>query len=95
MIVHLKDASLDDIVPLEDQLEPAIAGAGVGEYDGNEVALDGSEAVLYAYGPDADALWDVMKPLLGEFEASQGSFVLKRYGEATDATAREVRLDIG
>ena len=50
---------LNAIFDLETELEAAIASAGVGEFDGNEVATDGSEGSLYMYGPDADRLFSV------------------------------------
>ncbi|MGX1492603.1 hypothetical protein [Streptomyces tendae] len=40
----------------------AVKRAGVGEVDGNE--FGGGEAVLYAYGADAEALFKVMEPTL-------------------------------
>jgi hypothetical protein len=95
VIVHLRNANLNDILPLEDRLEREIENARTGEYDGNDVALDGSEAILYAYGPDADALWDVIEPSVQEFAPASGSYVVKRYGEASDPAATEVRVDLG
>jgi hypothetical protein len=94
VLVHLKNTNLDGVIAIEDSLEPAIAEAGVGEYDGNEVAVDGSEAILYAYGPDADALWNVMRPIVLKANPPDGSYVIKRYGEASDPTAREVRVEL-
>jgi hypothetical protein len=102
VIVHLKSTTLnlqsgnlEHLFALEDQLRRVIDRAGVGEYDGNEVAVDGSEAILYAYGPDADALWDVMQPHIERIHPLAGSYVIKRYGGAGDPAAREVRLDLG
>jgi hypothetical protein len=63
-------------------------------YDGNEVAVDGSEAVLYAYGPDADALWDVMKRIIDGAAPKTGSYAIKYYGDASDPSARTVRVDL-
>jgi hypothetical protein len=85
---------LSELFALEDQLEGAVNSAGAGEYDGHEVAVDGSEAIFYAYGPDADALWDVMKETIERTKPPAGSYVIKRFGEATDPTAREVRRDL-
>jgi hypothetical protein len=42
----------------------AIAKAGVGEFDGNEIAADLSDGTLYMYGPDAEALFQVVRPVL-------------------------------
>ena len=48
---------LNAIFDLETEIEAAIASASAGEFDGNEVATDGSEGTLYMYGPDADRLF--------------------------------------
>jgi len=54
VIVHFQYGSTDlsRLFVLEDELERAIAAAGAGEFDGNEVAADGSDGYLYMYGPD-------------------------------------------
>ena len=95
VLVHLANTDADAVFALEDELEPAIADAGVGEYDGNDIAVDGSEAILYAYGPDADALWDVMSPIVQRANPPAGSYVVKRYGDVNDPDAREVRIELG
>ena len=94
VIVYLQDVGFDEMLAIEEPLEAAIDDANVGEYDGNEVAVDGSEAILYAYGPDADALWDVMKPVIVEASPKPGSYAIKRYGEAGDTSAREIRIEL-
>jgi len=43
---------LSPLYELEQQLTAAIESAEVGEFDGNEVAADGSDGTLYMYGPD-------------------------------------------
>jgi hypothetical protein len=80
----------DVIFLLEDRLSAAIERAGVGEFDGNE--LGAGECVLYMYGPDADRLYDTIAPHLQMAAAARGGYAIKRYGEATDASAREVRV---
>ncbi len=95
VIVHLADPDAEGVFALESLLDARISAARVGEYDGNEIALDGSEAILYAYGPDADALWQVMEPIVASTSPNAGSYAIKRYGEAGDPSAREVRIDLG
>ncbi|MFE1507564.1 hypothetical protein [Streptomyces sp. NPDC058726] len=46
----------------EQVMAAAVEEADIGEVDGNE--FGGGEAVVYAYGPDADALFKVMEPIL-------------------------------
>ncbi|MFF4355184.1 hypothetical protein [Streptomyces sp. NPDC001530] len=62
------------------QAEQALAAAttetGVGEVDGNE--FGGGKAVVYAYGPDADALFKVMEPTLRSLPFRPAHVVLRR-----------------
>jgi hypothetical protein len=82
-------AEREGVFALEDQLERAIQSMAVGEFDGNE--FGGGEAVLYAYGPDADALFEAMEAPLRAFP-SRPAFAILRYGRATDAKAQERRV---
>ena len=65
VIVEFEPGSIDDCLPqffaLGDALDEALSTAGVGEYDGN------ADETMYAYGPDAEAMWAVMEPLLRAF----------------------------
>jgi hypothetical protein len=76
---------------MEDRLIRLIATAGVGEYDGNEFGM--GEAVAYAYGPDADALFAAMQPELASF-AARPAYAVLRYGPAGDPGVRQRRIDI-
>ena len=75
------------VYKLEDALTTAISTRGVGEYDGNE--FGNGSVTLYAYGPDADALWAAMKAPIKEFGPSNGSSVTLRYGSDNDPAAKE------
>lgn len=85
---------LSRLFALEEQLQAAIAAAGVGEFDGNEVATDGSEGILYMYGPDADALFAVVRPALEATDFMRGARVRLRYGPPKDGV-REVDVVLG
>ena len=85
---------LQSLYSLEDRLVEAIEQAGVGEFDGNEVAIDLSHGTLFMYGADADALFSVVKPILRKTAFMAGVEVVLRYGEAADLSAREVRMTI-
>jgi hypothetical protein len=63
---------------LESVLEEAIARAGVGELDGNEVG--GGEFVIYTYGPDADRLREVVQPLVLDARWPLGGRIRVRRG---------------
>jgi hypothetical protein len=82
VVVHFQYGSTDlkRLFALEARLESALAGAAVGEYDGNEIATDGSDGFLYLYGPDADLLFDAIEPVLRATPFMHGAQVTKRYG---------------
>ena len=77
MLVHFTYGSTDlsRLFSLEERLEQAINAAGVGEFDGNEVATDGSDGTLYMYGPDADALFAAVRPGLEATDFMRGARV--------------------
>ena len=85
---HYGSTNLDRLFELEDQLEKAISEAKVGEYDGNEIAVDGSDGSLYMYGPDADRLFAVVEPIIRANSFMKGARVKRRYG-AAQSGARE------
>lgn len=95
VIVHFSYGSknLDALFALEARLEAAISKAKVGEYDGNEVAVDGSDGNLYMYGPDADKLFNVVKPILESVPFMRGATVKRRYGPPQSGV-REVELKL-
>lgn len=74
----------------EQSMGAAVAAAGVGEVDGNE--FGGGEVVIFAYGPDADALYRVMEPGLCALPFRPAHVVL-RYGEPDDDVV-SVRVDL-
>ena len=78
---------LDPIFELEDQLMEAIEQANVGELDGNEVGE--GKAVIFMYGPDADALLHAILPALRASELVRDGFVLKQYGPPEDGVIEE------
>lgn len=78
------------IADLAGQLQRAINDHNVGEFDGEE--FGGGRCILYMYGPDADRLFSVVEPILKSNQLSNGSFVIKRYGEAKDLNAVEEKV---
>jgi hypothetical protein len=62
----------------------------VGEFDGNE--FGGGRVTLYAYGPDADALFAVMARFLREHPLRPASVTL-RYGEPSDPQVRTAHVE--
>ena len=76
----------------EKTLEDAINKSGAGDYDGNELAVDGSGGTLYMYGPDADKLLAVAKPILLSTALLKNVTVTLRYGSVKDKLARVVKV---
>lgn len=87
----------NDLGPLfdfEDELEDAVTKSATGEVDGHEIAMDGSHGFIYLYGPDADALFNDIRPVLTKSEVARGGKVTLRYGGLDDPAARESVHDI-
>ncbi|MFB7373898.1 hypothetical protein ACFC0D_29065 [Streptomyces sp. NPDC056222] len=94
---HLADEGLGNpsqremIRRAQNLLSEAIEQAEVGEFDGNEYG--GGEVIPYAYGPDADALFAVMAPILHDLPFRPAHVTL-RYGSVDDLSATEHRVDL-
>lgn len=83
---------LPDLAPLrdvEEQLKIALADGDVGEYDGDEMAVDLSDGSLYLYGPDADRLFAAIRSILEAAPFMWGASVKLRYGPPTDGVREE------
>ena len=90
---YIGSTDLARLFALEEKLEAVINAAKAGELDGNEVATDGSDGFLYMYGPDADRLFEVIRPVLEACSFMRGARITLRYGPATaEARRREFVL---
>jgi hypothetical protein len=63
-----------------------------GEHDGDE--FGSGEAVLYSYGPDADALLDAIVGAIGDYPVPPGAYAIKRYGPPAMPDVREQRVEL-
>lgn len=81
---------VEAIHELSDQLETAIEENETGEFDGD--CFGEGECILYMYGPDADALFAVIEPVLRASPLAEGARVIKRYGDVSDLHAKEVSI---
>jgi hypothetical protein len=61
-------------------------------FDGNEFG-DG-ECVWYMYGPDVDAFFEAVEPVIREAKPRPGSFVVKCRGAPGDPDAKEERIQL-
>ncbi len=82
VIAHFNYGSTDltRLFETADRLKTAIEEAEVGEYDGHEIAVDGSDGTFYMYGPSADRLAEVVLPVLESTKFMAGAVVKVRYG---------------
>jgi hypothetical protein len=96
VIIHFKYGQKDwsSFFAFETTLKTAISKAGVGEYDGNKLATDGSDGTMYMYGPSADALFAVVKPLLLAVQILKSIEVTLRYGAVTESGVRVSKIQL-
>jgi hypothetical protein len=85
----------DELSPLfevENRLESAVVAAGVGEFDGNEIAVDRSDGRLYMYGPDAEVLFSVVRPILASADCLCNVRVKLRFGAPEEGTPERTEV---
>ena len=67
------------ILELENQLSAAIKESKAGEFDGDEFGK--GVCTIYMYGPSAERLFSVARPILKNSRPPAGSYLIKRYGK--------------
>jgi hypothetical protein len=92
VIVHFlyDSTNFQYVYALEDMLRIAISEAAAGEYDGREMANDGSDGKLYMYGPDAEALYRAINPVLSACPFMHGATVTLQFGPPKRKTPKRV-----
>jgi hypothetical protein len=88
------ERDLDPLYALEDELIAALDGKNLGELDGHEIAIDGSDGSLFLYGPDADALFAAIQPVLKSSPVTLGGNVTLRYGSPGQPNVLEKYIEI-
>jgi hypothetical protein len=78
------------VYALGDQIQLAILEAKVGEYDGHAIPADGSEGRYFVYGPDAEAIFKVIAPVLAASPFMNGATVTLHYGRRSWRTPKRV-----
>ncbi len=95
VIVHFNHVGAwSDFLQWEPIIEHAVSAAGY-EYDGNELASDGTDGTIYMYGPDADKLFAVALPELKKAAFLTHKSATLRYGDVNDlkAVQKTVAID--
>ena len=85
---------LDPLFDLEDALTTVLEGKDVGELDGHEIAVDGSDGFLFLFGPNADKLYAVIEPVLRASPVTQGGNATLRYGGHDEHNVMEKYIEI-
>ena len=66
----------------------------IGRYDGHEVNMEDTDGRLFAYGRNAEELFNLMKPILLRFEFLQKAMVYLRFNNADGSHSElEFRLE--
>lgn len=82
----------ESILELEDALVEAMKVNPKIEVDGHEFGE--GKAVLFLYGPDADEMFRIAKPLLLAFPSMGPKRVVRRYGSVFDPESKEVATNL-
>jgi len=90
--VHFEYGSTNfqHVYALGDLLQIAIAEAKVGEYDGHALPADGSEGRYFIYGPDAEAIFKAISPVLEASPMMRGARVTLHFGPRSWKTPKRV-----
>jgi len=75
---------------LEDVLRRVMSDSAVGKYEGHDVTADGSDAYFYLYGPDAEAIYRVISPVLADSSLMRGATVTMWFGPRKWRTPKRV-----
>ncbi len=78
----------DDFEPLyelEQNIGEALDEAGVGDYEGHVMAIDGKSGEMTLTGPDAHAIWDAVHAVLEGPRFMRGAEAELRLGPGEDA----------
>ena len=95
MRLHLPFGDMTDFdrwSALEDKLAEAVAAAGVGELDGNEVGQ--GEYTIWLYGASAPRLAETVKAALAREELPPQCFLFLRHGDVEDEAAKEETIPV-
>jgi hypothetical protein len=95
VVIHFNYGSLElkPLRDLEDKLDKALSSSGVGDFDGDEIAVSGKDGFLYMYGPSADSVFNVVLPILQSAPFMHGAQVTKVYGKlGSDAPRSETHV---
>jgi hypothetical protein len=84
---------MEPLYDLEEKLEGVIAKSRVGKYEGSDVGGESNQVFMYFFGPNADRLFETVRPLLTRSPFLKGADVTLQYGHAEDG-AKEKKVTL-
>ena len=84
---------LDNLFGLCEKLEKVITNQNVGEFDGHELAIGGSDCFLYMYGSSAEVLFKTIQPILESTDFMKGGIAKLRFGPPEEGV-KEIEIEI-
>ena len=87
-----RKAELDALYELEEKLAEALDEADAGDYEGSEMAIDGSGGEMTMTGRDAHAIWAAVHPVLEAARFMRGADAELRLGAGEDAETEEMTV---
>lgn len=93
LIVYIPQGSVDGLFleRLEEELADAVWASGSGAHDGHGQGREYFE--IFLDGPDAEAMFDAVAPVIEKHPLPKGSHAIKRFGAAPDARTERVDLE--
>lgn len=91
--IYLKE-ELDELHDLDNKLDTVIKEKGVGRYDWHEINLDMTDGTLYMYGPNAEELFEAVRPTLEQTAFTKGAWAVLRFGGAR-SDVKQIEIQIG
>ena len=56
----------------------------IGEYDGHEIEMNNADGSYFFFGPDANAIFEAIEPILKEYAFLKGARIIIRNGDAKE-----------
>ena len=85
--------SLEPVHRLSEQFRELLSEDEKADFDGHEIAMDGSHGTLYFYCNDSKELWDIIKPILQSADLLKCTQAVLRLGRLEEH-AEQIIIDL-
>lgn len=69
---------------LSDRFLQLFENNSIGEYDGHEIEMNNADGSYFFFGPDANAIFEAIEPILKEYAFLKGARIIMRNGDAKE-----------